>query len=474
MKVKHLLILIIILGILLSIALIKKNSRAVVPTVDEYSDIIPATISQESITGVRVIFKDKEMSCVKRNDEWVSNSHFNAPVSIEKLGTFLSKLDALEGDLRSNDPELLSDYEITDEDGIIISLETKDHTLPTIILAAHRAGQNANFIRTQNTDAVYAVQTDLLREFGMWADVSEENFIADIWVDKKLLDFNYGTLTELSFAVTGNKDFTLIRLDTDEKKWVPVEEMNVEVDSDKVSRLFERIENFQAESVITAEGEYGFDTPLCVISFKTGEETLFLQVGNKIEESDEYFVLLSSHNYVFTVKEYIIDELCKNIGDFFTHDPFGIKDNKIDDIIFRDVETGDKAKLKRRIEERKYMEGDQEKSSHDTVWRIDDGKNSTITRNKVKRALQKIQSLKLKLFDPIEKTAEGKNFIISVTEADKKTIFNFSKTVVRDGEEYVFVRRSDDETIYVITKVQLDELREACQFFYDTIAEKGA
>jgi hypothetical protein len=235
--------------------------------------------------------------------------------------------------------------------------------------------------------------------------------------------------------------------------------------------FLEALAGHQAEAVFAKEGDYGFDTPFSTLVFSTAEKDIQVVIGKSTETGDARFVSVSDIPFVYAVSHSTLAELIKNSGDFFIHNPFGIVDSKIDLVTFRDIENGDECSVKRLIEETKYMEGETEKTRRDTVWRIDNITQTVIGRDKVKRALQELEDISLRVTDSVGEVKDGNVFVVSIQVGDTVTHYSFSKPLVIGADEYHVVDVSNDDLLYVVKPDFLVSLRGACAELFETARE---
>jgi hypothetical protein len=467
MKIKHVIVLSIVFVLLLIVAYAKKQSRPVVPTVEDPTELIRADIGAESVTEVEIHYKGKQIRCVRSGGSWISPSLYDAPVRAEAIERFLDGVYSLSGDLRSDDPALLADYAISDDEALRIRLRAGRQEVAELLVGAYRAGRNVNFIRRNGSDAVYAASVDLLQEFGLPDDLGADAFLDDVWVDKKLIPIDTDHIEELTWNKAGEIPFTLERDPDDPRKWHASEDYLPAIDFEEVRLFIANIDQYEAQSLLPIQGAYGFDPPEAIFQIGTADSRLTITIGEKNQQSGQYYLSVSGRNYVYTVDEALKKDLIRNIGDFFKHNPFDIRDSRIVQLIITDVENKEHGKVNRSVEPSYYMDGAEEKLSHNTVWRIDDEDKSIIERDTVRQFVKKLEAVRLRLLD-IENAAENDPvFVVSIRFEDATSVYTFLESIMHDGQEYSVLMASDDMATYFVPLVDLDALRYAASRMFD-------
>lgn len=111
-----------------------------------------------------------------------------------------------------------------------------------------------------------------------------------------------------------------VSIEKSDGEWKYKDAQNEEdkVDSAKAEDLTKAIADLKASSVLTKEeqeGDYGFDSPKCVIDVTTDTATTTYTVGNTNEITNEYYLKITGSENIFMVNQDFVSNFEKNYDD---------------------------------------------------------------------------------------------------------------------------------------------------------------
>lgn len=211
MKPKQLMILGAIVLVLIGMVLIKEWLAKPADLQDEVAleALVPAGLTGADIVRVEMYAgaKPDQKVVLARSEDgtaWSVASHFNAPVTKDKIDGFLNKLEELEGEERPSDQtdEALTEYDLTDPKAFHVLAFKKGEDKPAIhLLVGKEAKYDAVFMRPVDSKAVYTANMNPRREAGLYSSDETAELKADAWLDKKVVDIPADKLTRVALAM---------------------------------------------------------------------------------------------------------------------------------------------------------------------------------------------------------------------------------------------------------------------------------
>lgn len=466
MKSKNLLFLCIIFAALIGVVLIKKSAQPPAAVREETTDIITFPLSLDTVT--EIIFQlggtDARVHLVKEQDGWKVKSQYGVSADTEIAGAFLKKLDALAGELRSTDGSLLGDYGISDEEGIHLTFNKDAAEAAHLIVGAKRTASAGNFIRHQKENKVYAVEENLLAEFGFWGDVKAENFQKDKWSDKRVVRFDPGAVVAVRVSEV-NQDSEKVRLDLTrqeadgKKKWESASAYPFGLSATKIKEYLRTFENIRAREV-TAPGAAGvFDLPLwkASVRLENGSE-ITLTRGRKDDQGQNYY-LKTSEDYYFLVPVSTFDNFLMGGGDIFVSNPLDVQEQALTKMEVQDLTAKKTFSASKTL---KAAEGEEKKETEEFVWKSPDGKE--IETSKIQDIFQKFKGMNIYLVSADKMPAAGAFLIKFYQGEEVKTCTITAPQAVEGGRECQFLKIAGDPNAYCYTKGPVDTFRQAIPF----------
>ena len=175
MSGKRLLPLAAVLVVLVVVALMVKRQPTPTRLVDEvgWERLVPDSLRVETISGVDLYQgsqPEQVLSLRRQGDGWQVPSYFNAPVRPARIESLLEQIDGLEGELRADRAELVSEFDLEEEQALHLRVYTDDETEPALHLLAGRGGRRSGFVRLLDDSRVYNVDLNLHSMAGLWGE----------------------------------------------------------------------------------------------------------------------------------------------------------------------------------------------------------------------------------------------------------------------------------------------------------------
>ena len=192
-----LLIVVVIAGILL------KRQPAPPQLADEtgFERLVPQNVHVESIRGVDFSLGEQPEQVVRlrrQDTAWVATSYYNAPVQTEKITAFLTTVSTLEGELRTEQPELLADFQLDEAHALHLRLYTDSLDTPAVHLLAGKSSGRQSFMRRANATRVYSVNLNVRSEAGLAGNQAEQQLTAKPWVNLHIQEVPKEQITALA------------------------------------------------------------------------------------------------------------------------------------------------------------------------------------------------------------------------------------------------------------------------------------
>lgn len=356
MSAKQLITLAVIAGALAVFLIIQQLGKVTPDIEDELSlvALAPQGFLASDVSRIEIYRgskKDDKVTLAKKEDDtWIIESKYGAPGKKTKIEDFLKKMKGLEGELRSESPDVLEDFNITGEKALHIAVFKKDQEAPWYhLLLGKKETYNRSFVRRAEDDIVYTVDVNLLSELGIWGDDVDKTPEAKEWLDKTILDLDKDKVIRIAL---GTPDRALAFEKREKKKeegeetketgggkenkkefeWVLAEGgPGTEFKQSGLDDILGTLASFEAEDVEdpAKKNELGLDRPnfRCAVALEGGKETNLLAYREK--PGEDVFVMLEGRDFIFKVPEWKFDDLFKRGKDLFDLPGLDEEDNKI-------------------------------------------------------------------------------------------------------------------------------------------------
>jgi Domain of unknown function (DUF4340) len=197
-------ILVVIAGILL------KRQPAPPQLADEtgLERLVPQNVPVESIRGIDFSLGEQPEQVVRlrrQDTAWVATSYYNAPVQAEKITDFLTTVSTLEGELRSDQAELLADFQLDEAHALHLRLYTDSLDTPAVHLLAGKGSSRQGFMRRANATRVYSVNLNVRSEAGLASNQAEQQLTAKPWVNLHIQEVPQEQITAVALHTPERK-----------------------------------------------------------------------------------------------------------------------------------------------------------------------------------------------------------------------------------------------------------------------------
>jgi hypothetical protein len=177
-----LLIIVVIAGVLL------KRQPPPTRLADEtgFEPLVPQTLRAESIRGADLHLGAQPENIVRlrrQGEAWIAASYYNAPVHTEKITSFLRTVSTLEGELRTDQAELLPDFRLDEAQALHLRLYTDNLDTPAVHLLAGKGSGRHGFMRHADSTRVYSVNLNLQTEAGVAGSPESQQLTAKPWLN---------------------------------------------------------------------------------------------------------------------------------------------------------------------------------------------------------------------------------------------------------------------------------------------------
>ncbi|MBI5150090.1 MAG: DUF4340 domain-containing protein [Candidatus Omnitrophica bacterium] len=475
MKFKNLLILCVIFFLLGGVVLLKKKTAPEVATTEEMTDIIAPALTLEEMTGVDLRFGNTQtqVQLAKEDGAWKVKSLYGVNADENVLSALVKKLDGLKGELRSEEASLLSDYGISDDQGIHVILRKGESELEHLIIGSKRTARWEVFVRRDKTNKVYLTQDSLLGDFGLWGEVKEENFDKNRWFDKQVLRLDPAQVTAVK-VTAGGKDASKTWLDLalqetgNGNEWVCTGcavPYPFGLSATKIENYLRSFANIRAREVTAPDPAAGFGGDVWKAGFKLkdGKEITLLRGKKNAEGSDYYMKTADAYYYLVPVSSF--DGFLRGGGNIFVSNPFKVEEDKITKVEIQDLTAKKKFSAEKAATAPAGADASAEKKEgeqKEAAWKTPEGKD--IEKSKVEDILRRWKDLTIYFVSAdatpakdalqVQLTKEGQVSTYTVSEAKKAA----------DGRECQFLKMADNPDGYCYTKSDIDNFLQAVPF----------
>ena len=309
MKKKTLYTLLGALLVLVIIYLIQLRTHTTVSVKESTVQILPdfSPNAVAKIAAYQDTAAEKRLVLEKSHGRWVVKSNFNAKAQENQVEKLLETLKGMRGQLRSTKEELLSDFEIGEEETFHLVLYDEEGTeLNHLLVGKKGPDWKSSFVRRSGESNVYLVNENLLTQFGVYGE-GERELDFNRWTDLKVFDFTEKELTRMAINTPKRKrvfekreetpgiseDTTEVQtpmLPTIEYEWVQTLPNYESLEERKITNLARALANLRASEVVdpTQVGKYGLSKPYYTVELTLEEgRSLVFSVGELSDKKAE-------------------------------------------------------------------------------------------------------------------------------------------------------------------------------------------
>jgi hypothetical protein len=175
---------------------------------------------------------------------WTISNRFKTRARTESVQTLLDHLSDLRGELRSEDPALLKDYSIQDENAFHFEVTgSSGQVLAHRLLSPMRPRGTQNFVRENGSDKVVITYTDLLSDIGIFSDTDQLEY--KIAADLRPAGIDSSQVSSMELTPPGKKKLTFTKSQEKDKPavWSLAEDASAVVDETQLQSFFASIFN---------------------------------------------------------------------------------------------------------------------------------------------------------------------------------------------------------------------------------------
>jgi hypothetical protein len=312
MKAKHIIVCALILAALICI-LVLRNLLSQKPAGEIKLVRFGSAIEIENVQRIKFYTGANEKEAIeleKKDGAWVVATKFDAPAREDKIRTLLQDIKALGAEMRSDSPELFSEFALGDDEAVHIVLCGPGTTvLQHLLVGKESAGGRGVFVRIQGESRIYAVDKNIRRQLGIYrlAEGEKAQVKPEVWLDlEPFRNLKSEEVQKISVTSPG-RHLVFERKEVEstepqkegEKKpalkteWALSDESApapFKIKQEGVTQILVRLKNLRAEDIIDPEKEKecGFDSPTydVLLKFKDNSEKRFI-TGSATGENKE-------------------------------------------------------------------------------------------------------------------------------------------------------------------------------------------
>jgi hypothetical protein len=213
----------------------------------------------------------------------------------------------------SENPAKQATFEVDSAKGILVEvLDLEGKSLGKVIIGKNAADYSSNYVRGENSSAVYQV-----------SGISKYAFGSDHkrWADKSIMKFEKAAVKQVSIAKKGAPAIVLsLEGDSTKKSWNITQPIQKPADSSKVDELLSGLSNLMAseyeDSAYTDSATGLSDPSIAVAVTLTGGSVRSIAYGKAKAGASKFWVRVPEKPFVFLVNEYDQKKVDKKPEDF--------------------------------------------------------------------------------------------------------------------------------------------------------------
>jgi hypothetical protein len=218
--------------------------------------------------------------------------------------------------LISENPARQSNFDVNSERGIRVEVfDCAAKSLGSVILGKSGDSYNSNYIRPEQSNAVYRVNN-----CSRWVFNTDHKR----WTDKSIMKFDKAAVKQLSIAVKGTPEIVLEKsLDTAARGWRMIKPAAIDaknIDSNKVIEILSSLSNLNAEQIEDSaytDTDAGLTAPsvTVAVALQSGT-TRSLALGIKKPLTNSCWARVPEKQYMYLISENEQKKFDKKPGDF--------------------------------------------------------------------------------------------------------------------------------------------------------------
>ena len=346
MNPRKLIPLVVVLAVLVVLALMvtRKKSEDQLQLEAGLRRLAPEDFLLSDVGRLEIFLGSKEEQKIVLQREasgWRVQSHFNTRADDEKVSNLLEDLKALEGEFRVDEESVLEDFGLTGKTAIHLVLFKKESEQAWFRLLVGKSLPNGGFVRLGGENAIYVLDRDLRREFGLFTEEASKAPGQSHWINTTIMALNTEEVEKLTITWPDRKAVFEKRVkpeieteettegttpqktapSPDEVEWVTKDPPSpFPIKAKGVNEILNTLSRLTADDVVDPKEkeEKGLDEPpfRCTVTLTEGEEnTLIASHPDPLDEG--YMMVEGEDRTIFRVARYTFEGVFKKGGDLF-------------------------------------------------------------------------------------------------------------------------------------------------------------
>lgn len=337
MKFSHLLILGLLLAALGAGLTLNRSHPAPVETRDLFIPL-KIKIDVNTVNNIAIDRQGEEIHLEKNAEGWRIRSLWDAPVEEDKIQALLRLVAYIEGEQRSRDESLFSDYGLDAGEAYHLKLsDEKNKEIVHLLIGTRQPDEFSVFVRRKNDSAVYLTEMPLLRALDIYDGAASAELNKQYWADLSLVDSTEGheTINKIHVSRTeGTETAKLLQLEKKDGAWTLSQpQLPFKTDQGKVRDMLTAVFEGQAVQVVDPAGDYGFERAYWRVHLR-GDNGLDLVYDIALAAGKYYLRRRGSRN-VFEISAHQARRLTNGPKHFIAENPFDFETGKIKEMLMR-------------------------------------------------------------------------------------------------------------------------------------------
>lgn len=251
----------------------------------------------------------------KVENQWLVASNHNYKALQPDVASLLEKAKEIAlGEIVSENKERQAVLEIDEAKGTSVKLYKGENIVANFWLGKAGADGNSNYFRLDGTDKVYTTKSYI----GFYFSRPE-------WIDKNILTLEKEKINKIEINNAGQKIVLEKAISTEAPKegeakpadlWNVILPWKFEANLEKVDGLLGSLVNFSATEVVfdKSQEETGLTKAKSSLTiYATDKDPITIMIGNKTAEAS--YLKLTSNEQIFTVNNYLIENILPKVAD---------------------------------------------------------------------------------------------------------------------------------------------------------------
>ncbi len=315
MKLRHLVILLVVLGLLAALAIAKKaaRTRQAEEAARQAQAVILTPEFDKDFIGRIILYKgdvpdDKKIVLSRRATGWVLANRNGIPAKKERVDKLIHDVENVRGEPRGVSAAVFSDFGIADDQGVHVVLQTETgEEIAHLVYGVKMPRPGAGFCRLAGSEETLLVETGLPMSLGI---VNAESQLNDrSFVEGRIYSDEINKAGRIDVTKAGQEPFSLIK-GADETWTFEPPARGQEADKDKVNGFLKALAKIEARRLVDPEegADYGFDAAavrvVLTVEGDEGPRVFDIRVGRKVPDATGmYFLKALPQDIIYQVPQ---------------------------------------------------------------------------------------------------------------------------------------------------------------------------